>query len=177
MEMLGKNKDYHKDTCENCKYKFNCYGLVGGQAICNRCYDLWSEQHILKEEIKELKEENEKLQDENNHFKISMIKSTNEKYDEWKEDTENYVIKSLKEENEKLQDENNELNEANIKLTNDLYMKNSSSHACDKQIITELKKLHIEETKVKYPLLKEISEYKKIIKSLKKENEKFENAP
>jgi len=143
MEMLGKNKDYHKDTCENCKYKFNCYGYVGGQAICNRCYDLWSEHRILKEEMKICFQQNTKLE----------------------------------EENEKLQDENNELNEANIKLTNDLYMKNSSSHACDKQIITELKKLHIEETKVKYPLLKEISEYKKIIKSLKKENEKFENAP
>ena len=76
--MLGKNKDYHKDTCENCKYKFNCYGLVGGQAICNRCYDLWFEHEKLKKEkfnynvfleeknnmiimIHELKEENEKL--------------------------------------------------------------------------------------------------------------------
>jgi len=168
--MLGKNKDYHKDTCENCKYKFNCYGLVGGQAICNRCYDLWSEQHILKEEIKELKEENEKLQDENNHFKISMIKSTNEKYDEWKEDTENYVIKSLKEEIKKLEEENEIYKEHHKTIYEKELGVLREENEKLKWIITELKEAHIEETKVKYPLLKNIEEYKKIIKL-------YENAP
>ena len=33
--------DYHRTNCYVCNRRFNCYGVVGGYAICNRCYPRW----------------------------------------------------------------------------------------------------------------------------------------
>ncbi len=57
-----------------------------------------------------------KLQEELVYYKICMIKHTNQRYDEWKEDIENSVITELKEENEKLEEENKKLNEERKKF-------------------------------------------------------------
>ena len=78
-----------------------------------KAYRALEQSHMkLEMELNDIKKENEELQKEVDYFKISMIKSTNEKYDEWKEDTENYVITSLKEENKKLKEENKILKNA-----------------------------------------------------------------
>ena len=30
--------EYVYHDCDYCDKRFKCYGLVGGQAVCNRCY-------------------------------------------------------------------------------------------------------------------------------------------
>ena len=51
------DKQYTKEKCENCGYKYNCYGTFGGHCICNRCYSLWYENIKLKEENLKLSHE------------------------------------------------------------------------------------------------------------------------
>ncbi len=31
--------DYEKLYCDSCNKKFNCYGLLGGLAVCGPCYN------------------------------------------------------------------------------------------------------------------------------------------
>ena len=100
MEMLGKNKDYHKDTCENCNYKFNCYGFVGGQAICKRCYPTWFENIKLKEENENLCEKIDIYKDAIGDYPLKDLEECIRK------DLSDF---SYKEENEKLKKENEEL--------------------------------------------------------------------
>ena len=40
MESIKKQRtpEYIKANCDYCFKRFNCYGLVGGDAMCNKCY-------------------------------------------------------------------------------------------------------------------------------------------
>ena len=98
--MNKTGKQYSKLTCENCNYKFNCYGLVGGQAICNRCYDLWYAH-------KQLNEEHEKLKIEIVHLK-AVIKSLEQDLKDYGKDEKNELNKLIKDYN-KLIKENEDL--------------------------------------------------------------------
>ena len=104
------DKQYTKEKCENCGYKYNCYGTFGGgHCICNRCYSLWFENIKLKEENEKLKEykfydtellPNANINCENCKIlecKLYMKKSSSSNCDK-------AVIRKLKEENKTLKE-------------------------------------------------------------------------
>tara|TARA_R110000822_G_scaffold108926_4_gene238630 strand:- start:66 stop:674 length:609 start_codon:yes stop_codon:yes gene_type:complete len=106
---MDMDKQYTKEKCENCGYKYNCYGLVGGHFICNRCYSLWYENIKLKEENEKLNQE--LLDYENGMGKYDFDPLLSQKQlckivEEWEIGNchlhEN--IKQLKEENETLKE-------------------------------------------------------------------------
>ena len=152
--------------------------------------DLYTHAKELKSDLETQIFFNNTLEEEIEYMKDHQMENTKLKLEVEKYDGTIKYIKELEGDNFKLShqicllpcpcvacpcrnleliEENSELHKQNTKLTNDLYMKNASSHACDKQIITKLKeeneKLKKEDWSKKYALK---IDYQKILDENKK---------